>query len=82
LGFKKNAALALFYSSSTWAFFALSYFELNCLAFLKRSVALGYDLRMVHEEVLAAFIGANKTKTFAVIEPLNFTCTHFYSLAY
>jgi hypothetical protein len=33
---------------------------------------------MMDEQIIAAVIRANKTKTFTVIEPLYFTCTHFY----
>ena len=62
----------------TWAFFALADFEADALVFIQRGVAVHLDLRMMHEQILAAVIGSDKTKTFACIEPLDCTCTHMY----
>ena len=38
-----------------------------------------FDGRYVHEDILAATVGLNKSIAFSGVEPLNCTCRHVYS---
>ena len=67
------------YADGTGAFLALANLELNRLTFLKVRVALGLNLGMMDEEVFAAIIGDDKSKTLFAVKPLYFTCTHLCS---
>ncbi len=59
------------------AFSALSYLELNLLAFAKTGVAGRLDLRVVYEQVIGAVIGRDKSITFSLVKPFYCTCTHY-----
>jgi hypothetical protein len=61
----------------TRAFFALSYLELNLLAFLKMSVAFRLDFRVMNEQIIAAIIWHDKSKAFVPVKPFYCTCTHY-----
>ena len=50
-------------------------FELNLLAFLKRTEAVALDGRMVHEDIFSVR-AAQKTKTLRVVKPLHSTLFH------
>jgi len=52
------------YVGRTRAFFALSDLELNLLALLKIGVAGALDFRVMNEQIIAAIIGADKSKAF------------------
>ena len=54
---------------STRAFFALSCLKVNLLVLIECCVTCGFHFRMVDEQVTAAAIGSNKTKTFVCIKP-------------
>ncbi len=60
----------------TRAFFALADFKLNLLVLFESCVTVHLDLGVVDEQIRAAAIGTNETKTFACVEPLDCTCTH------
>ena len=59
-------------------FLALSYFELNTLAFSQRFEAVTNDLPEVSEHVWAAVFLSDKAEAFLIVEPLNGTgsCRH------
>jgi len=64
----------------TRAPFALSDFEIDRLALIERGVTLGFDLRVVDEQVFAATSRANKAKSLTGIEPFYCTfCHEFFS---
>jgi len=64
------------YIGRTRAFSALSDLEVNLLAFIKIGVTGALDFRMMNEQIVAATIGADKSKTFAAVKPFYCTCTH------
>ena len=64
------------YVGRTWAFSALSDHELNLLPFIKIGVTGALDFRVVNEQILAATIGADKSKSFTAVKPFYCTCTH------
>ena len=59
-----------------FALWSLSHFKADFLAFLKRLEAVHVDRRKVCEQIFAAVIGSNKTKTLCVVEPFNYACCH------
>jgi hypothetical protein len=58
------------------AFGTGGHFKRDALVFLQGFEAVGFDFGEVREEVFAAAIGRDKTKTLGVIEPLYNTCLH------
>jgi len=64
---------------SLLALWASSNFERNALVLLQRLEAAGIDCREVREQIFAAFVRSNKTKTLRVIEPLYDTSCHYIS---
>jgi len=60
----------------TRAFFALADLELNLLVLVEGGIAACLDLRMMHKQIGAAVVGANKSVTLARIKPFYCTCTH------
>ncbi len=60
----------------TWPFFALADLEVDFLIFIQSGVAASLDFRVVDEQISAAIIRSNETKSLACIEPFYFTCTH------
>lgn len=61
---------------SLFAFGALNDFKAYFLAFLERFESFHIDGGKVREQIDAAIIGSNKTKTLRIIEPLNCTGCH------
>ena len=59
---------------------ALRRFEFHGLAFFERLEAGALDLGVVGEEVFAAVIRRDESKTLLVVEPLYFACSHLYFL--
>jgi len=64
------------YIRRTRAFSALADHELDLLPFIKIGVSGALDFRVMDEQIVAATIGADKSKTFAAIKPFYCTCTH------
>jgi hypothetical protein len=64
------------YVRRTWAFSALADLEFNFLAFIKIGVSAALDFRVMNEQIVAAIIWADKSKTFAAVKPFYCTCTH------
>jgi hypothetical protein len=64
------------YARRARAFSALSDHELDLLAFIKIGVTGALDFRMMDEQIVAATIGADKSKSFAAVKPFYCTCTH------
>jgi len=64
------------YVGCTRSFFTLSDLEFHLLAFLKSGVAIRLDFRVMNEQILAAAIGCDKSKTFFPVKPFYYTCTH------
>jgi hypothetical protein len=64
------------YIGCTRAFFALADLKLNLLVFVKRGIAARLDFRMMDEQIFAAAIRSDKTKSFTRIEPFYCTCAH------
>ncbi len=62
--------------NGTRAFFALADIKRHGLTFLKVGVATHFNLRMMNEQLFAAIIGDNESKTFFAIKPFYFACTH------
>lgn len=60
---------------SLWSTSALSYVELNALAFVQRLEAFASDCGEVYEYVASAF-NLDKTETFVCVEPFYCTCLH------
>ena len=50
------------------------FLELNLLAFLQRSVAIGLDCREMYEYILAAFVVRQESIALFCIKPFNFAC--------
>jgi len=63
----------------TWAFLALPDLELDLLAFIKRGIAVGFNLRVVNKQIISSIIGDNKTESLLCIEPFYFSCTHVFA---
>src|SRR4051812_26169303 len=61
------------------AFLALRHVEGDLLAFLERLEAGALDRAVMREEILAAVIRRDESKTLRVVEPLNGTCSHCHS---
>src|SRR5258706_11558527 len=59
---------------------ALRRLELDRLAFLQRLVAVHLDLTVVREEVLAAILRRDESKTLRIVEPLDSAFAHFHFL--
>src|SRR5258706_3534051 len=59
---------------------ALRRLELDRLAFLQRLVAVHLDLAVVREEVLAAVLRRDESKTLRIVEPLDSAFAHFHFL--
>lgn len=57
-------------------FLALCRLILHLLAVLQRPEAFGCDVGVMHEQVIAAFIGSNESKTLLLVKPLYCTNTH------
>lgn len=57
-------------------FLALCRLILHLLAVLQRPEAFGCDVGVMHEQVIAAFIGSNESKTLLLVKPLHCTNTH------
>jgi len=70
------SGLAGDYVGRTRAFSALSDLELDLLALIKIGIAGRLDFRVVDEQIFAATIGADKSKTFCPIKPFYCTYTH------
>jgi hypothetical protein len=71
-----TANLGRSYIVGTRAFFALTDFEVYLLVFIQGGIAACFNFRVMDEQISAAVIGSNETKTLTCIEPLYFTCTH------
>ena len=54
-------------------------FELDCLAFFKRTEAVALNGRVVHEDVTAS-VAFDEPVTFGVVEPLDLACDAHRSL--
>jgi hypothetical protein len=65
------------YIVGTWAFFALADFEIYLLIFIQSGIAARLDFRVMDEQIGAAVIRSDETKSLTCIEPFYFTCTHF-----
>ncbi len=76
-GFQDAQFLFGNYVGRAGPFFTLTNFELDRLAFIKICIAAGLYFRMMDEEIFAAPIRSDKTKTLTCIKPFYFTCTHF-----
>jgi hypothetical protein len=77
--FLVQALVSTLYGSHTGctrALLALSNLELDLLTFIERGVTLGFDLRVVDEQVLAAVIRSDETESLGRIEPLYRTSAH------
>src|SRR3954462_2906728 len=57
-------------------FLALGLFELDLLAFLQRLESGALDVGVVREEVLAAVIRRDESKTLRIVEPLDGAFCH------
>jgi len=55
---------------------ALHHFEGNLLTFLQGLEAAYVDRGEMREQILAAIIGSNETKTLCIVEPLYCTACH------
>ena len=64
------------YVGRTRAFSALSDLKVNLLAFVKIGVTGAIDFRVMNEQIIAAIIGAYKSKAFCPVKPFYCTCTH------
>jgi hypothetical protein len=64
------------YVRRAWAFFALSDCELYLLAFVKIGVSGALDFRVMDEQIFAAALGGDKSKSFAAVKPFHNTFTH------
>ena len=62
--------------SCLFAFGAGIYFERNLLAFFQCFETIHVDCREVSEQIFAAFIRSDKTKTLSVIKPFYGTGCH------
>src|SRR3954447_24898007 len=51
---------------------------LHARALGERAVAIGFDAAVVHEQVLAAFIGRDEAEALLVAEPLDYSCCHVF----
>lgn len=58
------------------SFFALRRFILHSLTVFQRPKALGSDIGVMHEQIVATVIGSNKPKTLLLVEPFYCTNTH------
>src|SRR5688500_6093293 len=58
------------------ALLALRHVEGDLLAVLQRLEAGALDRAVMREEILAAVIRRDESKTFRVVEPLHGTCSH------
>ena len=69
--------------SSARSFLTVTYFKLNRLSIVKRSVsASAFDFGMMNEEIFAAVFRGDETITFFGVEPLYCTFTHIAILLY
>lgn len=59
------------------AFFTLARFEFDPLAILQCPVSVRVDVRMMDEEVIAAALGLDESKSLLVVKPLHCTCFHY-----
>ena len=64
---------------SLLAFRALNYVEGDLLAFFERFETTHVDCGKVREQIFAAIIGSDKTKTLCVVEPLYGTSCHVFT---
>jgi hypothetical protein len=73
-------ALAWDYISSTRpAIFALADLVFNLLTLIKGGVTGCLDLRVVHENIVPAPIGCDKSVSFFPAKPFYCTFTHYYT---
>ena len=70
------AFLAGNYVRRTGTFFALSHLKVDLLAFFERSIALGFNLRVVDKQIVAAIIRVNEAESLAWIKPFYRTFAH------
>src|SRR4030067_2909027 len=64
---------------SLLAFRTLNYVEGDLLAFFERFETAHVDCGKVREQIFAAIIGSDKTKTLCVVEPFNCTSCHVFT---
>ena len=59
------------------AFLAFADLILNLLPLIKGGIAGRLDLRVVHEHIITAVVGGDKSKAFFPTKPFYCTCTHY-----